>query len=407
MKKIAQQKKIITGVVACILIGVFIWGQFFTNKTVKPTYQTTNAERSTLVVSVSSSGQVSATNSRSVDTTVTGVVKTVFVKNDQIVKAGDKIAEIDLDQTSKQTYTQALAAYQSAKNSLSSAQASMYTTQGTMLGNWDTYKKLAESDLYKDTNSSTRNLPEFYIAQNTWLASEAQYKNQQSMVNQSQTALSSSAQSLQMASPIIYAPISGKITGLSLMKGAVISGTTNTVAHVITDALPTVTVNLTEIDVPKVTVGNKATITIDALPDKTYTGSVISIDTAGLVNSGVTSYPAVIMFDTSAPEVLGNMSAQASIITNTKTDIIAVPNSAVQTVNGQSTVKIMKDGTAQQIPVETGISSDTLTEIVSGISEGDTIITGSTQATTTKSNSQTTSPFSGIGGAGGGAVRMR
>lgn len=407
MKKIIQQKKIIIGVVACILIGIFIWGQFFTTKSATPTYQTTTAERSTLVVSVSSSGQVSATNSRSVDTTVTGVVKTIFVKNDQRVKAGDKIAEIELDETSKQTYTQALSAYQSAKNSLSSTQANMYTTQGTMLGNWDSYKKLAESDLYKDTTSSARNLPEFYISQNAWLASEAQYKNQQSMVSQSQTALSSASQLLKMASPIIYAPISGKITGLSLMKGAVISGTTSTVAHVITDALPTIAVNLTEIDVPKIKLGNKATITIDALPNKTYTGSVISIDTAGSVSSGVTSYPAVIMFDTSAPEVLGNMSAQASIITNTKTDIIAVPNSAVQTVNGQSTVKIMKDGTAQQIPVETGISSDTLTEIVSGISEGDTIITSSTQATTTKSNSQTTSPFSGIGGAGGGAVRMR
>ena len=211
-----------------------------------------------------------------------------------------------------------------------------------------------------------------------------------------------------MVSPILYAPISGKITGLSLMKGADISGETSIIARVITAALPTVTVNLTEVDAPKIQLDNKATITLDALADKTYTGKIISIDTTGSVSSGVTSYPAVIMFDTAAPEVFGNMSAQASIITDTKTDVISIPTSAIQTANGQTTVRIMKDGEPQQVIVETGIHSDTHTEIISGLSEGDIVITSTAQSNpaASKASTQTTSPFSGLGGAGG-AMRMR
>lgn len=408
MKKILQHKKMILSLLTTAVVILFVWAQFFKKSEVAPIYQTTTAERGTLIASVTTSGQVSTTNSRTIDTSVTGVVKTIFVKNEQTVKAGDKIAEIDLDQSAQNAYTQALSAYQSAKNSLASAQANVYTTQANMFDDWDSYKKLAESDSYKDTTSPTRSLPEFHISQNTWLASEAQYKNQQAAVLQAQTALNTASQSLKMVSPILYAPISGKITGLSLMKGAVISGETSIIARVITDALPTVTVNLTEVDAPKIQLDNKATITLDALADKTYTGKIISIDTTGSVSSGVTSYPAVIMFDTAAPEVFGNMSAQASIITDTKTDVISIPTSAIQTANGQTTVRIMKDGEPQQVIVETGIHSDTHTEIISGLSEGDIVITSTAQSNpaASKASTQTTSPFSGFGGAGG-AMRMR
>jgi len=163
---------------------------------------------------------------------------------------------------------------------------------------------------------------------------------------------------------------------------------------------------LTQIDTPKVKIGNKATLTFDAFPNKTFTGKVVSIDTIGSVSSGVTTYPAVIKLDTQVPEIFSNMTTSATIITQIKDNVFLVPTSAVQTQNEQSTVRVLKNNKINQVTVETGLSSSTQVEITSGLSEGDTVITSviSSSQNGQTGSSQTQSPFSGIGG--GGAFRM-
>jgi macrolide-specific efflux system membrane fusion protein len=104
------------------------------------------------------------------------------------------------------------------------------------------------------------------------------------------------------------------------------------------------------------------------------------------------------------------MTASVIIQIDKRNDVLMVPTAAVQTANGNSTVRVLKNGTVTQVPVEVGISSDTDTEITSGLSEGQTVVTGTVSTTTT--SSQTSSPFSGFGGRGGGfgggaAVRGR
>lgn len=390
-----------------LLIGAWvIWTQFFDNSGKQTTAQAQTAQvaKGTLVVSVSSAGQVSATNSRLVNTNVYGVVKKVFVANDEIVKSGAKIAEIELDQESKQSYAQALASYQSAKNNLASAEAKMNSLQAAAFKANQTFINGKGSDDNPDTSD-----PNYIQEKANWLQAEADYKNQKAVIAQAQTALNSSSQALNLVSPIIYAPISGRISGLSLLEGTVLSAQSGssentsgqTIANVITEATPTITVNLTEVDVTKVKLNNKVTITIDALPEKTYTGQVISIDNIGSVSSGVTSYPAVIAFDINAPEIFPNMSAQASIITETKDNIILVPTSSVQTQDGISTVRVKKDEQETLVTVEIGTSSGTQIEIISGLQEGDIIVTSTTQSVGGTTN-QTTSPFGGSGFGGGG-----
>lgn len=410
---VSKNKKYIALLFILLIGGWAVWTRFFntSNQTTAP-IQTAQVEKGTLVISVTSAGQVSATNSRSVSTNVSGVVKAVYVENDKTVQSGAKIAEIELDQESQQTYSQALASYQSAKNNLASAQAKINSLQAAAFKANQTFMNGKGSEDNPDTSD-----PNYIQEKATWLQAEADYKNQAAVIAQAQTALNSASKSLSLVSPTIYAPISGKVSGLSLVTGTVLSAqsganetsTGNTIAHVTTDATPTITVNLTEVDVTKVKLNNKVTITIDALPDKTYTGRVISIDTVGSVSSGVTSYPAVISFDTNVPEVFSNMSAQASIITETKDNVILVPTSAVQTQNGMSTVRVMKDGQQTPVTVEIGTSSGTQIEIVSGLNEGDTIVT-STTPSVTRTGAQTTSPFGGTsfgGGGFGGGGQMR
>ena len=403
-------------IVIAILVGA-TWlaiAQLRGAKQSAPQYQTGQVEKGTLVVAISASGQISAANSGSVGTQASGVVNRVYVENGQKVQSGSKVAEIDLDLEGKQQSTQAFASYQSAKTNLETAKANLFSTQSDMLKNWKIYMNTAQSSTYQNSDGSPktneRQVPDFVVSSDDWLATEAKYKNQQNAVAQAQTSLNAAWSAYQQTSPIIYAPISGTVTGISLQIGSVLTAqsgsagnsTSQKIASIKTDASPTITINLTEVDVPKVKVGNKATLTLDAFPGKTYTGSVISIDTVGAVSSGVTTYPTVIKLDTQEPNIFSNMSVQANIITQVKDDTLIVPVSAVQSQNGQSFVRTMKNGKVSQTSVETGLSSGTQIEIVSGSSEGDVVVTSTITSTGTgqQASNQTQSPFGAIGGGG-------
>src|SRR5665811_956803 len=88
------------------------------------------------------------------------------------------------------------------------------------------------------------------------------------------------------------------------------------IASIITGNATTVSISVAEVDAPQIKVGQVATITFDALPNKTFTGKVMGLNTTGTVTSGVTTYPAVIqMDDATDASVFPNMSATANIIT--------------------------------------------------------------------------------------------
>lgn len=410
-------------VLVLVTLGIIIGGSYLFLGTKKTTtqYQTSTVEKGMLVIAVTGSGTVSSANNTNITTQATGVVSKLYVKDGDSVKSGDKIMEIDLDLDGKQTESQALSSYQSAKNNYDSAQANMYSMQSSMFTNWDNFMKIAQNGTYQyedgTPNNINRSLPEFHIANDNWLAAEAKYKIQQNVVYQSQTSLNSAWSAYQKASSTVYAPISGTISGLALQLGSVInsnassqnSNISNTkIANVKTNATPIVSLNLTEIDVPKVTIGDKATIMLDAYPDKTFTGKVVSIDTVGSIASGVSTYPTVIKLDTDTTTILPNMAVSANIITERKNDVLIVPTSSIQQdTDGTSYVQVMKNGKISEVAIETGLSSDTQTEITAGLSEGETVITATIKAST-GTNNTSTSPFSSFGGArnSGAALRM-
>lgn len=396
----------------------FGWSTYAKTKNANVQYQTTTATKDTLVVSITASGSISSANSAVVTTQTSGVVKTIYVKNGDSVQSGDKIADVDLDMEGKQRSAQAYASYLSAKNALDNANNTYYTLQSDLFTKWKTYTDLAQNGTYENSdgspNTENRQAAEYISTNDNWLAAEAKYKAQQNVVAQAQTSLSSAWASYQQSSPTIYAPISGTINGLSLQIGSVLTAQTSStgnstsqrIANIKTNATPTAVVNLNETDVPKVAIGNKATITMDAFPNQTFTGKVVSIDTTGSVSSGVTTYPAYIVLDAAPNDVYPNMAVDATIILSVKDNVVLIPSAAVQTANGQSTVRIMKNGSVSSVSVTIGATDNTNTEIVSGISEGDTVVTSVTTPTTTSQS--TTSPFSAFGGGSrtGGTVRI-
>ncbi len=390
-----------------LFVGWVLYTKLGSARTAATQYQTATVTRGTIVSSVSESGQMATANRLPITTQGSGQIKQIFVKNGDTVSAGQNILELSLDQTGQQRTASAWSAVLAAQNNLASAQTQLWTLQNQ---EFVANQKFMNDAVERDLSTSDP----IYIEENaTWLAAEASYKNQANVIGQAQAALSNAWLNYQGSSPIVTAPGSGVVADLVLTPGMAITSQTNssnvpsatTVGDIVTNNAPTATFNLSEVDVTKVKEGQKATLTLDALPGMTYTGTVTGINRSGLVTSNVTNYPAVIQFDTSPDNVLPNMSVNANIIVQTKDNVLLVPTAAIQTRNGQSTVRILKNGQVQTVAVETGLASDTQTEITSGLSEGDTVIIG---GLTTPASQSASSPFGAFRfGGGGGAVFRR
>lgn len=389
-----------------LIIVIFSGWRIFGERSEQPQYQIAQVERGTIVSTVAASGNVLTANLMQVTTGASGIVKKVYIRDGDKVVAGQKLAEITLNQEGQQKNAAAWSSYLSAKNSIDSANASLYTLQSQM---YAANQKFINDAVARNlaTNDPT------YIQQNAdWLAAEAKYKNQAAVIQQSKVALSSSWLSYQGTSSIVTAPIAGTIssnTGLveGMILGSQVGETTASsqeVAVIQNETTPLLTFSLTEIDVPKIKIGQKATINIDSLPGKTFTGAVVGINKVGTTSNNVTSYPLVIKLDTNSSEILPNMAANASIILETKADVLLVPSSAIQTLNGEPFVRVLRNGQEEQVPVQVGLSSDTQIEIISGLSEGAEVITG-TVSDATSGQGGGSSPFGAGGGFGGGALR--
>lgn len=229
--------------------------------------------------------------------------------------------------------------------------------------------------------------------------SDLDLQSQQLAFQNSQNALQDAKDTL--ANYYIYAPFSGTVGKVSVQVGSTVGSGTAVATLITTQKICTIPLN--EVDVSKVQVGQKVVLTFDALPDLTVAGQVATIDPIGTTSSGVVTYNVQINFDTQDARVKSGMSINAEIITNVKQDVFLVPNAAIKTQGTTKYVQVLVNGFPQQKIVTTGLSNDTNTEIISGLNEGDKVIT----QTVTNSNASTSAIRSSgsntrIPGAGGG-----
>jgi len=227
-------------------------------------------------------------------------------------------------------------------------------------------------------------------------------------VDQAQTALSQAQTNLDNYT--VRAPISGTLAILNLHVGDTVSNGTNAATEISPQQI--VDLSLNEVDAAKVSAGQKATLTFDAIPDLTLTGIVSNVSPLGTVTQGVVSYTVKIATDAQDPRVKAGMTVNADIQSAVHQNVLIVPSSAVKTTNGSSYVQVFKPAivdtatspittnqTPQNVPVTVGISDDTNTEIMSGLTDGEQIITKTTGGTATKTAASTATSRTG-GGAG-------
>jgi len=209
-----------------------------------------------------------------------------------------------------------------------------------------------------------------------------------------------------LADYVIRAPFDGVVAEIDVKKGEALSA--NSVVATLITHQKIAEIALNEIDIVKVKVGQKATVAFDAAEDLSITGEVIKVDSLATVSQGVVTYNATVAFDTQDVRIKPGMSVSVSIITEAKADVLTVPNSAIQYQGTNSFVQIMgAAGVLENRQVEVGLSNDTQTEILSGLNEGDEIITQTIDSTGVQSAA--TQVGSGIlpsGGFGDSNVRF-
>ena len=196
----------------------------------------------------------------------------------------------------------------------------------------------------------------------------------------------------------IIAPFDGTVTDISAVSGQRVASGDSAVRIDNLDNL-VVEVAVSEVDINKVSEGQKAIVTFDALPEKEYEGEVSSISAAGSDDSGVVEFNVTVKVLNADADVKPGFTSVVSIITSSVENALLVPNGAVVSRNGSSAVILVgSDNSTTIVPVETGASSDTFTEIVSGeIAEGNTLAVYATGS----DNQFRMGGFGIMGGAGG------
>ena len=222
------------------------------------------------------------------------------------------------------------------------------------------------------------------LTQTTAPASSEDIAIAQASLDNSKAALQSAQDTYDQS--FIRAPFSGVVAAVNVSVGDVVD-TSTVVATVITKQ-QIAEISLNEVDAAQVKIGQTATVTFNALPGVTATGTVAQIDTIGTVTQGVVSYDAKIAFDAGNQSVKPGMSVSVTIAVGKDVGVLLVPNSAVTSVGSNSNVMVLdnvagaKDGATislttapKSVSVQTGDSDNQNTVITSGLTEGELIVT--------------------------------
>jgi multidrug efflux pump subunit AcrA (membrane-fusion protein) len=167
-----------------------------------------------------------------------------------------------------------------------------------------------------------------------------------------------------------------------------------------------------EADATKLAVGEPATITFPALPNTEVAGRLTAVSSISTVVSNVVTYNATITLVNPPAEVKEGMTASVSVITQTRSNVLELPSSAITTTGNTSTVELLANGKTTVTPVTTGLVGSSTTEVLSGLKKGDVVVEPTVSVTASSSSTTGNGAgglggggFGGLGGGGGGVFR--
>jgi RND family efflux transporter MFP subunit len=375
---------------ALILVAVVGGYYYYKNKqssTSQVKYVTATAEKGTLTSSISASGNVIVDQSSNIDPTISGTVAGLAVNIGDKVTKGQFLFNIVNDDLfvavskSAASLAQARSSLENAKASKKQASADFNDAQVKKSG-----KSYADKEALKKKKDATEDA--VASAEQNLIAAQADLSNQRSSA----------------AERKVISPIDGTVNAVNVKNGddlsKISSGSTRQVPIIIGDlGTMKAQVQVNEVDIANVSVGQKVMMKMDALNNFESSGKVEKMDSLGTVSSGVVTYNVTIDFDSLDSRIKPGMSISSSIITDVKQNVLIVPSSAVKIQNGTNYVEVLNGATPEQKDVTTGASNSMDMEIVSGINAGDKVVTQTINSSTATSTS--TSATSRTGGGSG------
>jgi len=182
---------------------------------------------------------------------------------------------------------------------------------------------------------------------------------------------------LRLRQGALQAPISGRVANVLINAGEQAAPGAPAITIVDEGAFH-ITVNVDEIDIEQIAIGQPVEIVVDALPNLPIQGSVIEIAPTSATTTGVVTYLVTINIDADETIPLrAGMSANASIVVDEIADVLIVPNWAVRLdrETGRAFVNVKKpDGAITEVTVETGLRNEQVSEVLSGLAAGDVVV---------------------------------
>ena len=363
-------------IAAIVLLSLVIAGSvactpFRSGGEEEDTSQLVEVIRDDLVVSINGGGNIAVSSDANLTFGSGGKVDGIYIEEGDVVWGGKVLARLDTSAL-ELALTQAEAAVVQAEATIEQAQVAQTQAEANLEQAEYDYKQLKRQNIhgYRRTIAEL----ELEAAELSIVAAELSIEAAESQLVAAEQAVAEAQKQLDEA--IITAPFTGVVADVYVDEGDTIS-TTTTIVYLIDLATMELSVELDEIDVPDVEKGQRAIIEVDALPDLSLEGKVGAIRPVPILEGGVVLYEVEIDFD--VPQDSGlrvGMSAEANIIIAERSGVLLVPDRVIQQDrHGNSVVMVMNNEQLVERVVVTGISDGFYIEIISGLEEGEMVVT--------------------------------
>lgn len=359
-------------IAAALLLALVTALALFKNGGVR--YTTREVVTDTITQYVEASGTIKPINTIEVGTQVSGTVAAIYVDYNSIVKEGDLLAELD-PSLFQANVDQSTAKLSNTQATYSKAVASLNYTRN----NYQRYKHLFEKNyVSKD---------EVELAYSNFLQAQAEVNAAKAEVDAAQASLDNNLTNLRYSK--IVSPVDGTVISRAVDVGQTVAASfsTPTLFEVAQDLTQMqIEASVSEADIGKVKVGQKANYTLDGYQDRQFEGEVTQVRLASTTTNNVVTYTVIISVDNSEGLVIPGMTANVSIITDKVEDALCVPLQALKFTPETGGKKYEKQGVwiqtkngIKRCDIEIGVSDDNKTQIISDeIKAGDKVIIGST-----------------------------
>lgn len=364
--------KKIMGIIFICLAIICLSGFLLKSKKEAKHYVTEPLEKRTITQIVEASGTINPVQTVSIGSQVSGQISAIYVDYNSEVKKGQLLAEIDTSLFEAQV-NQAKASIDNARANLAKIQATTANDKLTLTRYRNLYKKgfIAKSELD--------------LAESTYSADLAQVRAAQAQINQALASYSTAESNLRYTK--IISPVDGVVVSRAVDVGQTVAASFQTpelfsVAQDLTKMQ--IEASVSEADIGKVKKEQNVEYTLDGYPDETFIGKVTQVRISPTTVSNVVTYSVIIDVENEDMKLIPGMTANVSIITSKKEDILCAKNAALKftpNTDGKGEkfdkqgIWLLADGKPKRIEIETGANDDSYTEVISNdLKDGDRVI---------------------------------